>query len=552
MHSHRPRAAGAWFATLSASVLVAAPAIASPGGSGHHSPHTTKLNVLAINDFHGHIDDNGAALACLVKQRRDALGKNTTLVSSGDNIGASPFTSASAQDVPTMKYLRTIGVSVSTVGNHEFDKGYADIIGRVTKTEKFPSLGANVYHRGTQRPALREYTIQKINGVRVAFVGAVTKDTPNIVMPDGIKDVTFGDPVEAVNRVAARLKDGKGSNGEADVVIASYHAGAGVSAPATYEQALTSNPEFNDIATKTSGSVDAILNAHTHQSYVYTAPKPGGGTRPIIQGSSYGKMLSEVSLDYDRRTKKVTAATAQNTATKGVDTKACAGDRRFEQATKIIDAAVAEAKTTGGTIVGSATGDLLRNGGESPLANLDAQAWLDQMNAAGRPGADIGIMNPGGVRIDLPYAPSTGEKPGEITYAEAFSVNPFGNTMQVVTLSGAQFKTLLEQQWTGKSSDQVKPMLGLSNNVHYTYDVTKPEGSRVVAITVGGKPIDPNGSYKVTSSSFLIGGGDGYTVLKDGTNKVDTGLVDGAEFVAWLKAHSPVTPDLTKRGEPAA
>lgn len=526
------------------------PAVAAD--STKKKPHTTTLNVLAVNDFHGHIDDNGAALACLVEQHRKALGKNTTLVSSGDNIGASPFTSASAQDVPTMTYLRTLGVSVSTVGNHEFDKGYADIVGRVAKTEKFPTLGANVYRRGTQRPALREYTIQKINGVRVAFVGAVTKDTPNIVMPDGIKDVSFGDPVEAVNRVAAKLKDGKRSNGEADVVVASYHAGAGVSAPATYDQALASDPEFNDIATKTSGSVDAILNAHTHQSYVYTAPKPGGGTRPIIQGSSYGKMLSEVSLDYDRHKKKVTGATATNTATKGVDTAACAGDRRFEQAKKIIDAAVADAKTTGSTVVGSATGDLLRNGAESPLANLDAQVWLNQMNAAGRPGADIGLMNPGGVRIDLPYAPSTGEKPGEITYAEAFSVNPFGNTLQVVTLTGAQFKTLLEQQWTGKSGDQVKPQLGLSNNVHYTYDATKPEGSRVVSITVGGKPIDPNGNYKVTSGSFLIGGGDGYTVLKEGTNKVDTGLVDGAEFVAWLKAHSPVTPDTTKRGEPAA
>lgn len=526
------------------------PAVAAD--STKKKPHTTTLNVLAVNDFHGHIDDNGAALACLVEQHRKALGKNTTLVSSGDNIGASPFTSASAQDVPTMTYLRTLGVSVSTVGNHEFDKGYADIVGRVAKTEKFPTLGANVYRRGTQRPALREYTIQKINGVRVAFVGAVTKDTPNIVMLDGIKDVSFGDPVEAVNRVAAKLKDGKRSNGEADVVVASYHAGAGVSAPATYDQALASDPEFNDIATKTSGSVDAILNAHTHQSYVYTAPKPGGGTRPIIQGSSYGKMLSEVSLDYDRHKKKVTGATATNTATKGVDTAACAGDRRFEQAKKIIDAAVADAKTTGSTVVGSATGDLLRNGAESPLANLDAQVWLDQMNAAGRPGADIGLMNPGGVRIDLPYAPSTGEKPGEITYAEAFSVNPFGNTLQVVTLTGAQFKTLLEQQWTGKSGDQVKPQLGLSNNVHYTYDATKPEGSRVVSITVGGKPIDPNGNYKVTSGSFLIGGGDGYTVLKEGTNKVDTGLVDGAEFVAWLKAHSPVTPDTTKRGEPAA
>lgn len=539
--------------TLAAAATLGCVALAPMAGAAPQpTPHTTTLNVLAFNDFHGHIDDNGANLACLIEQRRDALGKNTMLMSSGDNIGASPFASSSAQDVPTMKYLNALGVTTSTVGNHEFDKGFQDITGRVAKTQKFPLLGANVYREGTQTPVMQEYTLKRINGVTVAIVGAVTADTPNIVMPDGIKGLSFGDPVAAVNRVTAKLKDGDKRNGEADVVIASYHSGAAVSANAPYTDALASGPEFSDIATKTSGDVDAILNAHTHSTYDYDAPAPGGGTRPIIQGGSYGAMLSEVQLDYDRRTKKVTATRAQNTATKGTDLTACSGDARYLEAKKVIDDAVAAAKVTGTVVVGQTTADILRNGAESPLANLDAQVWYERMNEPGRPGADIGIMNPGGVRADLTYAPSGQEKPGEITFAEAFAVNPFANTLQSVTLTGAQLRTLLEQQWTGKTGAQVTPKLGLSNNVHYTYDASKPEGQRVQSLTVNGTEVGDGGSYRVAGGSFIIGGGDGYTVLKQGTNKVDTGLNDADEFVAWLKTHTPISPDMTKRGEPAA
>ena len=534
--------------SLAAMPFASSASAATPVAPGAIPADLTKVNLLTINDFHGHIDDNGLALACVVEQRRAALGdSNTILVSNGDNIGASPFVSASAFDIPTMKYLNTIGVKASSVGNHEFDKGYGDIVTRVAANETFPTLGANVYKKGTTTPALPEYSIQTVNGVRVAYIGAVTGETPNIVMPDGIKDVSFGDPVEAVNRVAAKLK----AAGAADVFVAAYHEGAGISQSAgDLAAAQASRPAFNDIVTKTSADIDVILNAHTHQTYTYDAPT-ASGTRPVLQASSYGKMLGEVQLGLDPTTKKVVAYAQQTLATKGTDLSKCAGNTTVDAAGKIIDAAKADAAKTGNVVVAQQVGDIMRGDGESPLANLDAQAWLDQMNAAGRPGADIGIMNPGGVRADLPYASNGSDKDGEITFAEAFAVNPFGNTMQVITITGAQLRTLLEQQWTGKPADQVKPLLGLSNNVHYTYDASKPEGQRIVSVTVNGKEVQATDSFRVTSGSFLIGGGDGYTVLKEGTNKIDTGLNDADEFVAWLKKNSPVKADLSKRGEVA-
>lgn len=442
-----------------------------------------------------------------------------------------------------MAYLNTIGVKASAVGNHEFDKGFTTILGAVKQNENFPTLGANVYKAGTTTPALQEYSIQTVNGVRVGIVGAVTADTPNIVMPDNVKDVSFGDPVAAVNRVATHLKQA----GLADVVVAEYHTGGGLSAPATLAENQASIAEFNDVVTKTTPAVDVLFTAHSHQTYTYAAPT-ADGTRPLIQSASFGKMLGEVQLGLDPTTKKVIAYSQQNLPTKGVDLTTCADNTTVTQAKAIIDSAKADAAKTGNVVIGSQTGDLTRSEGESALGNLDAQVWLDEMNLPGRPGADIGIMNPGGVRAELPYKSSGAEKNGEITYGEAFAVNPFNNTMQVITLTGAQLKTLLEQQWTNKSGEQVKPLLGLSKNVRYTYDPTKPVNEHITSITVNGKAVTADDSFRITSGSFIIGGGDGYTVLKSGTKKVDTGLSDGDVFVHWIKTHSPITPDTSARG----
>lgn len=543
MSSRRSLAA---LTALCAPLALASPALAATQTSPGTIPsNLTTINLLNINDFHGHIDDNGVALVCLVEQRRAALGANSTgLFAAGDLIGASPFVSASAQDIPTMKYFNAIGLQASAVGNHEFDKGYARIVSTVRANENFPLLGANVMKKGTQTPALPEYSIQVINGVRVGVVGAITQNTPNIVVPDGVKDVTFGDPVAAVNRVAGKLK----SQGLADVVIAEYHSGGQLSSPATLAENEATDTEFSDLVNNTSPAVDVLFTAHSHQAYTYAGPLPDGGTRPVIQSSSFGRMLGEVRLGLDPKTKKVVTYSEQNLPTKGVDLASCQGNATVDQAKTIVDDAKAKAATTGNVVIGTQTADLLGGDGESVLANMDAQAWLDEMNEPGRPGADIGIMNPGGVRSDLPYKSSGSGKDGEITYGEAFAVNPFNNTMQIETITGTQLKTMLEQQWATRSGDQIIPLLGLSKNVHYTYDASKPFGQRITSVSVNGKPVTAGATYRVTSGSFIIGGGDGYTVLKEGTKKVDTGLNDGDTFVDWVKKHSPITPDASHRG----
>jgi 5'-nucleotidase len=184
-----------------------------------------ELQLLSINDFHGRLESpatvdgqpvGGAAqLTGLVNQLR-AENPNTLFVSAGDNIGASTFISAIDEDNPTIDVLNQAGLDVSAVGNHEFDKGMADLTGRVTDRADFPYLGANVY-RGDQR-ALPAYAVRTVGGIRVGFIGVVTEQTASLVSPDGIAGLTFRDAVAEANAVAAQLRDGDPANGEADVV----------------------------------------------------------------------------------------------------------------------------------------------------------------------------------------------------------------------------------------------------------------------------------------------------------------------------------------------
>ncbi|MDN5717220.1 MAG: bifunctional metallophosphatase/5'-nucleotidase, partial [Janibacter sp.] len=515
---------------------------ADPVQPGGIDPSLTTVNLLNINDFHGRIDDNntgelGKAFACTVVSTRAALGEESTaLLSAGDNIGASPFTSASQEDLPTITFLNALGLEATAVGNHEFDRGFSDLTGRVDQAADFNLLGANVYERGTTTPALEEYEVIEVNGLQVAVIGAVTQQTPSLVSPQGVAGLDFGDPVAAVNRVAAQLKDGDATNGEADIVVAEYHEGAtsGADSSSLADQ-IAGGGAFADIVEDTTGEVDAIFTGHTHMDYAWDAPAPGGGTRPIIQTGSYASNLGQVQLGFDTETRKVTQYSASNVAA-GAVTPECEANSTYTSAAQIVDAAVADAEVLGKTVIGEVSDDITTavktDGGrddrqrESTLGNLTADIWLDALNQPGRSGADIGIMNPGGLRDELSYAPTGDEAPGEVTYAEAASINPFANTMMTVDITGAQFITLLEQQWQPAGSSRPFLKLGLSDNVTYTYDPDATQGSHITSVAVGGQPIDEAATYTVASGSFLIGGGDNFTVLQEGANAKDTGLID--------------------------
>ncbi|WP_089802213.1 ExeM/NucH family extracellular endonuclease [Cellulomonas sp. KH9] len=538
------------------------------------------LTFLNINDFHGRIDANTVRFAGTVEQQRAAADGPVAFLSAGDNIGASLFASAVQDDQPTIDVLNALDLGASAIGNHELDKGYDDLVERVIaggQNARFPYLGANVYREGTTTPALDEYALLDMGGVTVGVIGVVTEETPTLVTPGGIAALDFGDPVEAVNRVAAALTDGDEANGEADVLVAQYHEGAGAGTPdgATLEEELAAGGAFADIVTGTDPAVDAIFTGHTHKQYAWFGPVgdgDGDATRPVVQTGSYGELLGKVVLTYDPATDEVTAATAENVArTTTPDAELVAAYPRVAEVAQIVAAALAYANEVGSQPVGSVTADVTTaftggqyvDGGyvgsapgtttgrddrsrESALGSLVADALLDTLAAPERGGAQIGVVNPGGMRAELLYAPD-----GSVTYAEANAVLPFVNNLWTTTLTGAQVVTMLEQQWQTNADGSVpsRPylQLGLSDNVTYTYDAARELGDRITSVTVDGEPVDPEADYRIGTFSFLAQGGDNFRVLAEGTGTADSGLIDRDAWIAYLEAHPGTAPDFAER-----
>jgi 5'-nucleotidase len=573
-HRKNPRLALAATLALVGGSLALVAGTAAPAQA---APNVT-INLVGINDFHGRIDANTVKWAGTVKKLEvDTPGvpaANSLIVGAGDLIGASVFASAVANDQPTIDVMNEVGMDASAVGNHEFDKGWPDLRDRVIGPTATPNahwayLGANVYKKGTQTPALPEYATYTIDGVRVGVIGAVTQETPTLVSPGGITDLDFGDPVAAVNRVAGQLSDGNAANGEADVLVATFHAGSGVAT--SYPDALANGgAEFASMA-NLDPHIDAIFNGHTHQKYVFNQPVTGGDrpTRPMVQTGQYGENVGQILLTYDTATGKVIDSSASNTARVTTDDATLIAQYPvLQQVKNTVDAALANAKVVGDQPVGKISADITtafsgggyvsgryaggtrdQRGSESTLGDLVANALRDGLPAAqGNP--DIGIVNPGGLRDELLYAGSPASNPantdGVVTYAEANSVLPFVNNIWTIQLTGKQLKSVLEQQWQPTGADRPYLALGLSDNVRVTQNADNPVGSRITSVLIDGVPLDNTKTYTVSTFSFLGTGGDNFTAFKDGKAK-DTGLVDRDVWVGWLKKASTRSPNFARQ-----
>ncbi|QJU54967.1 hypothetical protein HL652_15970 [Herbiconiux sp. SALV-R1] len=562
-------------ATVLGGALMAAPLIGVASSASAAPGDPVQISLIDINDFHGRIDANTVKFAGTIEKLREQYGEeNSLFVSSGDNVGASLFASSVSNDQPTIDVLNALDLATSAVGNHEFDQGYADLTDRIigadgSRNAQWDYLGANVYEKGTTTPALDEYSIQEVQGLRIGVIGAITQETPTLVSPGGIADLDFGDPVEAVNRVAAQLTDGDESNGEADVIVASYHEGASAGTPdgASLEDELELDNAFTDIVTKTDAAVDVIFTGHTHKQYAWDGPVPGeaGKTRPVVQTGSYGENIGNVVLTVDPTTKAVSSYTAANVARTGDDDAALvAAYPRVAEVKTITDAALAEAAVIGNQPKGSVTADIttafaggsyvdgVYTGGsrddrasESTLGNLVADSLVSSLGSPERGGATIGVVNPGGLRAELLKGDD-----GVITYAEANAVLPFVNNLWTTTLTGAQFKTVLEQQWQTNPDGTIpsRPFLklGLSDNVEYTYDGAAAQGEHVTGIWIDGAPIDPAASYRIGSFNFLLQGGDNFREFANGTDTRDSGLIDRDAWIAYLEANPNLTPDFAR------
>ncbi|MFI5505638.1 bifunctional metallophosphatase/5'-nucleotidase [Corynebacterium kutscheri] len=468
-----------------------------------------KFNITNITDFHGHIEANdkdpGAiALKCALDKAADGLP--TIITSSGDNVGGTPFFSAVLNDKPTIDIFNAMGVRVSALGNHEFDKGAEDVKTRIIPESKFVTLGVNVTGLGD---GLKDYYIEDFSGVKVAFIGTVTDTTDDLVAGDAVKGITFTNPITRTNELADELK----KSNKADVIVSLIHEG------------LTGAETWSE-------NVDIVFAGHTHQ-VIQAQP----GKQPLImQAGEYGRALADVNLTFDAATKKLTIDEAQ--VIEAEEIKKCTTPNAAIQ--KIIDEARPQVEAKGNEVVSHSQvsfyrgknegGDSGTNRGvESQLNNLlaDAAKWAITQNTGAK--ANIGVMNAGGVRADL-------EK-GDITYAKAFAVQPFGNDITYTKLSGAKFKEALEQQWKGDAESRPVLSLGVSDNVSYTYDPARSQGDRITSVTIDGEPLDMNKEYVVAGATFLLGGGDSFTALSQGTPLAQTGYVDVQAFIDYLKEH---------------
>ena len=545
--------------TVAVGVAVAAPATAAP--SHNAAPATTTVRLIGLNDFHGNlepptgssgrvvqsdgttVDAGGAAfLATHVRQLR-AEQRNSLVLTGGDNIGASPLASALFHDEPTIEFLNSIGTTASAVGNHELDEGYKELLriqfGGCHPVDgcqfhnpypgaKFPYLASNITFTKTGLPATLPFTVKIVNGAKIGIIGATLKDLPTIVSPDGIQGLSFGDEAAAINRSSALLQR---LGVKTQVVV--IHQGDSTVGGGPNDCNLAASGPLSAINAAVSTNVDVIISGHTHTQYNCKLPDPAGKLRTVIQSLSFGRLLSVVDLKIDRKTGDVIrdASTARNE----IVTRTVTPDPAVQA---IVDEAVTKAAPIANQQVGKITADIVKApvaSGESPLGNLIADSQLAATEQSA--GAQIALMNPGGVRADLVFAPD-----GVVTYQDAFTVQPFSNILQTLTYTGAQIDQVLEQQWLPGLTRILQP----SSTLHYTQTLANPIGDRVSNITINGVPVDPAATYRVTVNNFLAAGGDSFTALTQGTD-VTGGPIDLDAFTAYLTANSPVSPPATDR-----
>lgn len=541
-----------------ACVTLAFAGITTAGAVSASADPIVDVQILATNDFHGRIQANGteagaAVLAGAVQQLR-AENPNTVFAAAGDLIGASTFESFIQHDKPTIDALNAAGLDVSAVGNHELDQGYDDLVNRVmapydAETNPYGGaqwqyVAANLKMKATGDDAVPATWIKDFGDVQVGFVGAVTEELPALVSPAGIADLEVRDIVDSVNEETDALK----AEG-ADLVVMLVHEGAKSTDCAAMP---TADDAFATIVNDVSPEVDAIVSGHTHLAYDCTFPVDEWAgravtERPVVSAGQYGYNLNQLTYSVD-------AATGEPV---GVETGILplAGNYPADPAVETIVAdAVQEADVLGAEPLGEIGGAFNRaklssgaenRGGESTLGNLvaEVQRWATEAPESGA--AQIAFMNPGGLRADM-VGSGTDAFPRTLTYKQAAAVQPFANTLVNMDLTGAQLKTVLEQQWQRDKDGNVpsRPFLrlGVSDGFTYTFDANREEGDRITGMWLDGAAVDPATSYSVTVNSFLASGGDNFRAFADGANARDTGKADLAAFVDYMASHTADGP----------
>lgn len=525
------------------------------------------VQLLSFNDYHGHLEATDPPLASdptktpaggveylsakLTELRAKVGDKNSLTVAAGDTIGGSTFLSGMFHDEPSVESLNTLGLDVTSVGNHEFDEGTTELL-RIQNGgchpvdgcyfpeqpyagAKYPYLAANVFKKSDNKPLLPGFTIRKVGGVPIGFIGLTLRETPTLVDPAGVASVRFADEIKTVNQQAGALD----RRGVKAIVVLIHQGGTQDPATSDYDGCVGFNGPIAEMAPKFSSLVDVVVSGHTHQPYVCTQSDPQGRPRLITSAASYGQMVTETYFNINSNTKDVNrnSFVSHNVLVDRANTPDPAQ-------TAVIDKWKTLAGPIAGKVVGTIaediTGDSSGNRGiETPMADLvaDSILWGTQSG-----NSQIAFMNVGGVRASfLTNQISNGEQPGQITYTEAYNVAPFGNLLVTLDMTGQQIKDALEQQYDPTRGRQYLA-LGVSEGFNYTWDDTQPQGSKVVAssMTLNGTPMSLTSTYRVGTLNFLANGGDAFTAFTGGTNLLG-GKEDLQNLVDYLGAHPNLT-----------
>lgn len=542
------------------------------------------VKIIAFNDFHGALETprraidvqapdgsvakvpaGGAAYFATAVKALKAKAKHSVVVSAGDLTSASPLVSSLFLDEPTVKALSMAGLEINAAGNHEFDRGTEELkrlqnggCAKLTRAEPCqiePFKGAGytylagntIQADGTSLlpgTALRSFGSGR-GKVTIGFIGLTTRLTGNYVDPAGIKGITFADEADTANTLAADLK-AKG----ADAVVMLVHEGGYTVRTDQPEKCEGLSGPIVDIVQRLTPAIDLIVSGHTHRAYIcdYAATNPA---KPVLLTSAgnNGTMLTDIDLSFDPVTKRVTAKRAHQVIVQGDGVTSSAGPVKPSAAfpTFAADPAIAAhvaryaaaAEPRARRVVGKASAPILRDDHdemkESPLGLLIADSQLAATRASG---AQVALMNPGGVRASIAATD------GKVTFGDIYTVQPFGNNLQVKEMTGAQLRAVLEQQFAKTDGKMLLFPAGLT----YSYDLSRPEGQRIIAPMIDGQPMRDDGVYRVTVNSFLGGGGDGFSTFKAG-KEVAGGMLDLDALEALFAGGRVIDPPVLGRAK---
>ena len=479
------------------------------------------VTILHTDDLHGHLEPTkigqntygGYSRQTTLVKQFSASDPNPLVLSGGDTFQGTLFFNL-YQGLADVLFMNYQAYQAMAVGNHEFDNGPA-ALARFAQKANFPMLAANldVSSEPLLKDLVKPYAVLSVGGEKIGVIGAVTPDLPTISSPG--PNVKMLELMTSLKNSADELR----AQGINKIVLVS-HLGY------TVEQQVAA----------TVPGIDVIVGGHSHTllgtfdnkdfppsegPYPTVAQNPDGNKTLLVAAWEWGKVLGRLKVSFDDA--------GAVTAWEGNPIPVTSDIAEDDTARRMIGTLSVPIANLRQQVVGTTTSALdgsreVVRRRESTMANVLADAAL---LAGQNAGAELALVNGGGVRASIDQGP--------VTFEEAITVQPFGNTLTIITLTGAQLKAALEYG-VATWSENKGQFLHVSRGMSYTFDPTKPAGSRVTAVTLNGQPLDDARAYKVATNNFTASGGDGFTMFK-GAPKLETGTLDVDVLVNYLKAN---------------